>query len=166
MHVDVLKKAAVKKVEGADWRRPDSSAPKKFDIFYTTTSLNATMAIINASPRDIAAIDLDRALNRLERKILSADADPRLQHSSYQRIKTSAVSSSLLNHFSQPVDWSLRIAHKDAKQFPIEPRIRPHPPSPSRTRQLNPKDTISQSSRTILTIRPKSAHKTADRSIT
>ncbi|KAL9629891.1 MAG: hypothetical protein Q9164_006676 [Protoblastenia rupestris] len=48
------------------------------------------MAIINASPRDIAAIDLDRALNRLERKILSADADPRLQHSSYQRIKTSA----------------------------------------------------------------------------
>ncbi|KAL9126510.1 MAG: hypothetical protein Q9217_004456 [Psora testacea] len=46
--------------------------------------------IINASPREIAAIDLDRALTRLEHKILSADADPRLQHSSYERVKTSA----------------------------------------------------------------------------
>lgn len=43
------------------------------------------------NPRDVATIDLGRVLSRLEHKILSADtADPRLQHSSYERTKTSA----------------------------------------------------------------------------
>ena len=51
------------------------------------------MALTSLNPRDVAAIDLGRVLSRLEKKILSADtADPRLQHSSYERIKTSAVS--------------------------------------------------------------------------
>ena len=50
------------------------------------------MALSSLNPRDVAAIDLARVLSRLEKKILSADtADPRLQHSSYERIKTSAV---------------------------------------------------------------------------
>ena len=48
--------------------------------------------IINTSPRDIAAIDLDKALSRLERKLLSPDADSKLQHSSYERKRTSSVS--------------------------------------------------------------------------
>ena len=44
------------------------------------------------NPRDVAAIDLARLLSRLEKRILSVDAaDPRLLHSSYERIKTSAV---------------------------------------------------------------------------
>lgn len=46
----------------------------------------------SVNPREIAAIDLGRVLERLEKKILSSDADPRLLHSSYERTKTSAVS--------------------------------------------------------------------------
>ena len=50
------------------------------------------MPLSSLNPRDVAAIDLGRVLSRLEHKILSADtADPRLQHSSYERTKTSAV---------------------------------------------------------------------------
>ena len=50
------------------------------------------MALSSLNPRDVAAIDLARVLSRLEKKILSANtAEPRLQHSSYERIKTSAV---------------------------------------------------------------------------
>ena len=50
------------------------------------------MALTSLNPRDVAAIDLGRVLSRLEKKILSADSvDPRLQHSSYERVKTSAV---------------------------------------------------------------------------
>ena len=50
------------------------------------------MPLTSLNPRDVAAIDLGRVLSRLERKILSADtADARLQHSSYERTKTSAV---------------------------------------------------------------------------
>ena len=50
------------------------------------------MPLSSLNPRDLAAIDLDRVLSRLQHKILSADtADARLQHSSYERIKTSAV---------------------------------------------------------------------------
>lgn len=49
------------------------------------------MPLSSLNPRDVAAIDLGRILSRLEHKILSADnADPRLQHSSYERTKTSA----------------------------------------------------------------------------
>ncbi|MCJ1456271.1 hypothetical protein MMC28_006631 [Mycoblastus sanguinarius] len=44
----------------------------------------------NVNPRDIAAIDLSRVLSRLEHKILSTGADPHLQHSSFERTKTSA----------------------------------------------------------------------------
>lgn len=47
-----------------------------------------------AEPVDVTAIDLRRALSRLERKIL-ASPDPRLARSSYERTKTSAVSLSL-----------------------------------------------------------------------
>ena len=47
------------------------------------------------NPRDVAAIDLGRVLSRLEHKILSADADPRLLRSSYERTKTSTVSIAL-----------------------------------------------------------------------
>ena len=50
------------------------------------------MPLSSLNPRDLAAIDLGRVLSRLQHKILSADtADARLQHSSYERIKTSAV---------------------------------------------------------------------------
>ncbi|KAL9131748.1 MAG: hypothetical protein Q9175_006689 [Cornicularia normoerica] len=49
------------------------------------------MPLSSLNPRDVAAIDLSRVLSRLEHKILSTDtADPRLQHSSYERTKTSA----------------------------------------------------------------------------
>jgi len=51
----------------------------------------ARTSSLNISERDVAAIDLGRVLPRLEHKILSADADPRLLHSSYERTKTSAV---------------------------------------------------------------------------
>ncbi|KAG8526726.1 uncharacterized protein KY384_008155 [Bacidia gigantensis] len=44
----------------------------------------------NASPREIAAIDLNRVLVRLEHQLLSVDADPKLQHSSFERNKTSS----------------------------------------------------------------------------
>ncbi|KAK4690580.1 hypothetical protein P7C71_g6240, partial [Lecanoromycetidae sp. Uapishka_2] len=50
----------------------------------------ARTSSLNVSERDVAAIDLGRVLSRLETKILSADADPRLLHSSYERTKTSA----------------------------------------------------------------------------
>ena len=50
------------------------------------------MPFSSLNPHDLAAIDLGRVLSRLHDKILSADtADARLQHSSYERIKTSAV---------------------------------------------------------------------------
>lgn len=50
------------------------------------------MPLSSLNPREVAAIDLGRILSRLEHKILSVDkADPRLQHSSYERTKTSAV---------------------------------------------------------------------------
>lgn len=56
------------------------------------------MTLSSLNPRDVAAIDLGRVLSRLEHKILSADtADPRLQHSSYERIKTSAVNFPFLS---------------------------------------------------------------------
>ena len=42
-------------------------------------------------------VNLSRALSRLEHKILSSSADPRLKKSSYERTKTSAVSL-LLTH--------------------------------------------------------------------
>ncbi|MCJ1272294.1 hypothetical protein MMC21_000080 [Puttea exsequens] len=47
-------------------------------------------ALNQLSERDIAAIDLPRVLERLERKILGADADARLWHNPYERAKTSA----------------------------------------------------------------------------
>ncbi|KAL9101583.1 MAG: hypothetical protein Q9163_003183 [Psora crenata] len=50
----------------------------------------ARVSIINANPRDITAIDLDRVLTRLEHNILSVHADPKLQHSSYERTQASA----------------------------------------------------------------------------
>lgn len=56
------------------------------------TSRRPMMPLSSLNPRDVAAIDLGRILSRLEQKILSADtADPRLQHSSYERTRTSAV---------------------------------------------------------------------------
>ena len=52
-------------------------------------------------PRHVAAIDLGRILSRLEKKIISPEtADPRLLHSSYERIKTSAVTFPLIPLFS------------------------------------------------------------------
>ena len=55
------------------------------------------MPLSSLNPRDVVAIDLCRVLSRLEHKILSADtADARLQHSSYERTKTSAVISPYL----------------------------------------------------------------------
>ncbi|MCJ1418492.1 hypothetical protein MMC32_004840 [Xylographa parallela] len=39
---------------------------------------------------DVDAINLGRVLSRLERKVLSANADPRLRQSSYERSKTAA----------------------------------------------------------------------------
>lgn len=48
---------------------------------------------LNINARDVAAIDLGRVLERLEKMILSQDADPRLLHSSLERTKAAAVSS-------------------------------------------------------------------------
>ncbi|KAL6715488.1 hypothetical protein ACLMJK_006449 [Lecanora helva] len=45
---------------------------------------------LNLNPRDVAAIDLGRVLERLEKRILGADADPRLLHSNFERTKTVA----------------------------------------------------------------------------
>ena len=59
------------------------------------------MAPVALDPRHVAAIDLGRVLSRLEKKILSPEtADPRLLHSSYERIKTSAVIFPLIPLFS------------------------------------------------------------------
>lgn len=52
--------------------------------------------LANVNPQDVAAIDLGRVLSRLEHKVLSADADPRLLHSSYERTQTAAVSIALV----------------------------------------------------------------------
>ena len=52
----------------------------------------ARQTLVNVSPNDAAAIDLRRVLIRLEHKILSQDADPRLQRNQYERTKTAAVS--------------------------------------------------------------------------
>lgn len=61
------------------------------------------MLLSSLNPRDVAAIDLVRLLSRLEKKILSAEtADPRLLHSSYERIKTSAVTLSPFLSFPFP----------------------------------------------------------------
>ena len=49
--------------------------------------------LLHADPRDVAAIDLERVLQRLDHKILSPEADPRLQHSNLERLQTSAVSA-------------------------------------------------------------------------
>ena len=74
---------------------------------------------LNLQSPDITAIDLNRVLSRLEHKILSSP-DPRLQYSSYERTKTSAVCT---------ITASIR-PHPTNPQFP-EPRICPHsPPAP------------------------------------
>ncbi len=44
-------------------------------------------------PNETLAIELGRALSRLEQKILACPPNSRLQHSSYERTKTAAVSS-------------------------------------------------------------------------
>lgn len=56
---------------------------------------------LNVNPRDVAAIDLGRVLERLEKRILSADVDPRLLHNSYERTKTAAVSGTRASGFIQ-----------------------------------------------------------------
>jgi hypothetical protein len=53
--------------------------------------------LANVNPQDVAAIDLRRVLSRLEHKVLSPDADPRLLHSSYERTQTAAVSIALIS---------------------------------------------------------------------
>lgn len=80
--------------------RPSSSVASLRREYATVkvnhASLPARMARVsslNIDPRTAAAIDLGRVLERLEKKILSADADPRLLHSSFERTKTAAVSS-------------------------------------------------------------------------
>ena len=57
-----------------------------------SSQMARSRALNQLSERDIAAIDLPRVLERLERKILGADADARLWHNPYERAKTSAVS--------------------------------------------------------------------------
>lgn len=52
----------------------------------------STLPALSANPRDVAAIDLGRVLDRLEKRILSSEVDIRLLHSSYERTKTAAVS--------------------------------------------------------------------------
>ena len=47
--------------------------------------------VINASQHTIATIDLESVLERLEKKVLSPNADPKLQRSSYERKRTAAV---------------------------------------------------------------------------
>ena len=51
----------------------------------------ARVDVLNVQSTDIASINLERLLERLEHKILSPEADPRLLHSSYERAKASAV---------------------------------------------------------------------------
>jgi len=50
----------------------------------------ARVDVLNVQSTDIASINLERLLERLEHKILSPEADPRLLHSSYERAKASA----------------------------------------------------------------------------
>lgn len=54
---------------------------------------------------EFLSIDLSRALTRLERKILSSPLDPRLRHSSYERAKTSAVSTISPNAIGRVDTW-------------------------------------------------------------
>ena len=77
-------------VESA-WAKIEFSAAHALFTLPILLCIMTKGSVISTSPRDIAAIDLDRVLTRLEQKILSTDADPRLQHSSFERIKTSAV---------------------------------------------------------------------------
>lgn len=55
---------------------------------------------LSTKSNEILAIDLSRALSRLEQKILSSPPNPRLQHSSHERTKTSTVSFGLTRTFS------------------------------------------------------------------
>ena len=64
------------------------------------------MSSLNANPRDVATIDLGRVLDRLEKKVLSSDADSRLLHSNFERKQTAAVSliACLLEIFQLSMD--------------------------------------------------------------
>ena len=56
----------------------------------------ARTSVIQATPSEIATIDLDRALLRLDKRILASGGDPKLLRSSYERHRASAVSVILL----------------------------------------------------------------------
>lgn len=51
----------------------------------------ARTSVIQATPSEIAAIDLDRALLRLDKRLLASGGDPKLLRSSYERHRASAV---------------------------------------------------------------------------
>ena len=95
---------------------------------------------LNFDPQspEITAIDLARALDRLERKILSTPPEPRLLYDSYERTKTAAVSLNPLSRNLSPpyhLRQQLRCKH-------TEPRIRTHPPPSSRTHLLPTEDPV------------------------
>ena len=120
------------------------------------------------NPRDVAAIDLGRILSRLEQKILSADtADTRLQHSSYERTRTSAV---ILPYPSLPLPYHghakltvsnhSRISNtpalcSSASSTPLPPPSNSHPkkprPNPLSLRNA-PSSNASQTDCTISTL--------------
>ena len=85
--------------------------------------------LANIDPRDVAAIDLERILQRLDHKVLSPEADPQLQHSSYERSKTRTVryfySITILCFIAQ----STSANDKDILEF----RVCPYPTSSLRT---------------------------------
>ncbi len=117
-----------------------------------TVSINRMDRPISYSPqsREELAINLRRALSRLERKILASPPDARLKHSSYERAKTSAVSMNFpyaaeipRHHIkpplcSQPHIFVVLTRHCEA----LESRIRPHAPAPSGARSLVDQNTI------------------------
>ncbi len=72
----------------------DVSQTRNDDYLRQNCFGNRMDGMIPYSPhsREELAINLRRALSRLERKILASPPDARLKHSSYERAKTSAVS--------------------------------------------------------------------------
>ena len=79
--------------------RPEAYQDLRF--IFLQSILSTSMAVgplANIDPRDVAAIDLERILQRLDHKVLSPDADSQLQHSSYERSKTIIVRRFLQLH--------------------------------------------------------------------
>ncbi len=119
----------------------------------------ARTSILSTDTPDITAINLNLLLSRLERSVLSPEADPKLRHSSYERTRvgavrpTSAVSLplSIVNHL-----LTLPFVYP-------ERRICTYAPPPSGALQLNHQDPIAPTSGAEQPPRPASPDQAAQR---